>query len=44
MMAEERDTRDAGAGIREVEADLGVGRVEPVFLDYLQEDVVILEK
>ena len=42
MMAEERDSRDAGAGIRE--AELGVGRVEPVFLDYLQEDVVILEK
>ena len=44
MMAEVRDTRDAGAGIREAEAELGVGRVEPVFLDYLQEDVVILEK
>ena len=44
MMTEEEgdDTRDLE--IRKTEGELGVGRVEPVFLDHLQEDVVILEK
>ena len=51
MMAENDATKDKEAGVREKEVDmgqkLGVGRVGPVFLDYLHFEsapLVILDK